>query len=99
MAVQSDAVTESVRRAVAEFNQGEERPLSDTPATVLLGPEGAVDSLGLVRLVMTVERQVEDDFGVAGVAHRREGDVAAQQSVSQHRIAHRIRRHCLNAPL
>jgi acyl carrier protein len=65
MAVQSDAVTESVRRAVAEFNQGEERPLSDAPATVLLGPAGAVDSLGLVRLVMTVERQVEDDFGVA----------------------------------
>jgi len=65
MSVQSDAVTESVRRAVAEFNQGEERPLSDAPTTVLLGPEGAVDSLGLVRLVMTVERQVEDDFGVA----------------------------------
>jgi len=31
---------------------------------VLLGPAGAVDSLGLVRLVMIVERQVEDDFGV-----------------------------------
>ena len=59
------AVRQSISRAVAEYNQGEARPVSDTPTTVLLGPEGAVDSLGLVRLVMTVERQVEDDFGVA----------------------------------
>jgi acyl carrier protein len=64
MSVQLDAVQQSVRRAVAEFNHGEERPLSDAPETVLLGPSGAVDSLGLVRLVMTVERQVEDDFSV-----------------------------------
>jgi len=32
--------------------------------TILLGEGGAVDSLGLVRLIMTVERQLEDDLGV-----------------------------------
>jgi acyl carrier protein len=65
MSATPEAVRKSVERALAEFNAGEEKPVPAAPATVLLGPQGAVDSLGLVRLVMIVERQVEDDFGTA----------------------------------
>jgi acyl carrier protein len=65
MPVTLEAVQKSVKQAIAEYNAGEERPVPDTPSTVLLGPAGAVDSLGLVRLVLAVERQVADDFGVA----------------------------------
>src|SRR5690349_19590907 len=65
MSVTLEAVQQSVQRALADYNAGEDRPVPGAPDTVLLGPQGAVDSLGLVRLVMTVERQVEDDFGVA----------------------------------
>ena len=65
MPVTLEAVQQSVKRALADYNAGEERAVPDAPSTVLLGPGGAVDSLGLVRLVLAVERQVEDDFGVA----------------------------------
>jgi acyl carrier protein len=57
-------VTTSVRKAIAAYNQAEDVKVPESPDTVLLGEGGAVDSLGLVRLVMTVERQIQDDFGV-----------------------------------
>ena len=57
--------TESVYRAIDEFNHSEERGVQKTRDAVLLGAGGAVDSLGLVRLIMTVEQQVQDDFGAA----------------------------------
>ena len=60
-----DDVAKSVHRAIEVFNATEERHVPVTDETVLLGDGGAVDSLGLVRLIMTVERQVEDDLGVA----------------------------------
>ena len=65
MAVATEAVTKSVFAALAAFNQSEAAKLPVSADTVLLGAGGAVDSLGLVRLVMGVERQLEDDFGVA----------------------------------
>ena len=57
-------VGQSVLAALAEYNEAENAQVTPEADTVLLGPGGAVDSLGLVRLVMIVERQVEDDFGV-----------------------------------
>jgi acyl carrier protein len=57
-------VARSVFAALAEFNESENAQVAPAADTVLLGPGGAVDSLGLVRLVMIVERRVEDDFGV-----------------------------------
>ncbi len=60
----AEDVTRSVFAALAEFNASEDAKVEPAAGTVLLGPDGAVDSLGLVRLVMMVERRVEDDLGV-----------------------------------
>lgn len=65
MAVSAQDVTRSVFAALGAFNESEDQKVVASPDTVLLGSGGAVDSLGLVRLMMGVERQVEDDFGVA----------------------------------
>ncbi len=65
MAPTPEEARESVLRAIDEYNSAESRPIPRSLDTVLLGAGGAVDSLGLVRLVMTVERRVEDDFGLA----------------------------------
>src|SRR5580765_7700890 len=59
-----EMVTTSVRRAIENFNTSESQKVPLAGSTVLLGAGGAVDSLGLVRLVLTVERQIRDDFGV-----------------------------------
>jgi len=61
----SDAVRRSVFAAIEEFNASEGARVPASEDTVLLGEGGAVDSLGLVRLVMAVEQKVEDDFGKA----------------------------------
>jgi acyl carrier protein len=42
-----------------------DRQLIKAPETRLLGSETAVDSMRLVSLIVTVEREVEDAFGVA----------------------------------
>ena len=65
MAASPADVTRSVFAALTEFNQAEGTKVPVAEGTVLLGEGGAVDSLGLVRLVMAVERKVEDDFGRA----------------------------------
>ena len=64
MAASAADVTRSVFAALAEYNASEPTQVRPEADTVLLGPEGAVDSLGLVRLVMLVERRAQDDFGV-----------------------------------
>ncbi len=64
MAATPEQIRECVLRAIDEYNASEERPIPRSLDTVLLGAGGAVDSLGLVRLVMAVERRVEDDLGV-----------------------------------
>ncbi len=63
-AITAEAIAESVFRAIVAHNASEGTAIPAAADTALLGEGGAVDSLGLVRLVMTVERQVEDDFGV-----------------------------------
>ena len=65
MSDRREQVTQSVRRAIEAYNASETRAVGIADGTVLLGDGGAVDSLGLVRLVMTVERQLEDDLGLA----------------------------------
>ena len=62
MPVSASEVQKSVAAAIAAFNASEHGSIPASPETVLLGAGGAVDSLGLVRLVMAIERQVEDDF-------------------------------------
>lgn len=52
-----------VLRAIDAYNAAEPIAIPRDVDTVLLGPGGVVDSLGLVRLVLTVERQIERDAG------------------------------------
>jgi D-alanine--poly(phosphoribitol) ligase subunit 2 len=59
-----ETVARSVRRAIEDFNTSESARVDPSPDTVLLGDGGAIDSLGLVRLILTVERQIRDDFGI-----------------------------------
>ena len=42
-----------------------DRRLIKTPETRLLGPQSVLDSMHLVSLIVTTEREVEDAFGVA----------------------------------
>ena len=60
----AEAIARSVFRAIESHNAAEGSSIPAREDTLLLGEGGSVDSLGLVRLIMTVERQVEDDFGV-----------------------------------
>src|SRR6266704_737679 len=60
--VSVEQVRSSVYAAIESFNADEVQQVARQDDCVLLGPGGAVDSLGLVRLVMVVERRIEDDF-------------------------------------
>lgn len=57
-------VSRAVLEAIAEFNAAEGANVPAREDTVLLGEGGALDSLGLVRLVMAIEQKLEDAFGV-----------------------------------
>ncbi len=57
--------TPSILKAIQAFNAAEGSEIPGAPDTVLLGQGGVVDSLGLVRLIIMVERQVEEDFDLA----------------------------------
>jgi acyl carrier protein len=57
----------AIYRAVDWIN-GElplDRQLIKAPETRLLGSESVLDSMHLVNLIVTIEREVEDTFGVA----------------------------------
>ena len=60
-------IVAAIYRAVDWIN-GElppDRQLIKAPETRLLGSQSALDSMHLVSLVITIEREVEDAFGVA----------------------------------
>jgi acyl carrier protein len=57
-------VSHAVLEALTEFNQAEGTNVPVAADTVLMGEGGALDSLGLVRLVMAIEQKLEDVFGV-----------------------------------
>ena len=60
-------IVAAIYRAVDWIN-GElpaDRQLIKAPETQLLGSESVLDSMQLVSLIVTVEREVEDAFGVA----------------------------------
>ena len=64
MAVSAADVSRAVLEAIAEFNASEGARVPAQADTVLMGEGGALDSLGLVRLVMAIEQKLEDAFGV-----------------------------------
>ena len=53
--------------ALDEFNQEleEEERLEKSTDTLLFGDAGKLDSLGLVSLVVQIEQEIEDEFGVS----------------------------------
>jgi|SRR4030095_9166407 acyl carrier protein len=60
-------IVAAIYRAVDWIN-GElpsDRQLIKAPETRLLGSQSVLDSMGLVSLIVTIEREVEDGFGVA----------------------------------
>lgn len=65
MPASRDQVRDAVFRAIEDFNTTDRAAVPREVETVLLGVGGAVDSLGLVRLVLTVERRVQADLGIA----------------------------------
>jgi acyl carrier protein len=61
-----ETVLAAIYRAVDWINAElpPERQLSKTPDTRLLGSQSALDSLHLVSLLITIEREVQDAIGV-----------------------------------
>jgi acyl carrier protein len=57
----------AIYRAVDWINEGlpPNQQLVKAPQTRLLGPQSALDSIQLVSLIVTTEREIEDAFGVA----------------------------------
>lgn len=63
----SENIIAAIYRAVDWIN-GElppDRQLIKAPETPLLGSESVLDSMHLVSLIVAIEREVEDGFGVA----------------------------------
>ena len=58
-------VMEIVISAIDDFNKAHppDQQIPMSPETVLFGYEGALDSLGLVNLVMTIEQAVVEHLG------------------------------------
>ena len=56
---------ESVYRAIDDINelQPSEAQIEKSPETSLFGEGSVLDSLGLVGLIVTVEENLQDDFG------------------------------------
>ncbi len=60
-------VIASIYQAIDEFNAlaPASRQLEKSPATVLFGEGGRLDSLGLVSLILDVEGRIQADFDAA----------------------------------
>ncbi len=58
---------EAVYAALDQLNRQRpsDRRLPRDPATLLIGPDGRLDSLGLVTFIVALEQQIEDRFGRA----------------------------------
>ena len=61
---ESQKYVEIIYAAIEEHNDlhPEEPCLEKSPGTVLFGKGGKLDSLGLVRLIITIEEKVEEEF-------------------------------------
>lgn len=75
-----ERVLETIYAAIDDNNrQFPEYQVAKAEDTVLFGEGGALDSLGLVHLIVGVEQRVEEDFGAA-VALADERAMAQEQS-------------------
>lgn len=60
-------IIEAIYRATRIMNEelGTDKQLVLAPETRLFGSQGVLDSLQLVSLILSIEREIEDDFGTA----------------------------------
>lgn len=58
-------IADAVHDQVMEDLPLEEVPAQITEQTVLFGPGGVLDSLGLVATLLNIEQRVQTDFGVS----------------------------------
>ena len=65
MTPQVRSVTDVIFSAVDEYNEQAtaSHKLEKATGTVLMGPDGALDSLELVRLIISVEQAVAEELG------------------------------------
>ena len=64
---EDEKLSKAIFRAVHDFNQNlsaEER-LEESIDTALFGESGKLDSLGLVNLIVLIEQEIEDEYGVS----------------------------------
>jgi acyl carrier protein len=64
---ESETILAAIYRAIDWINEElpADRKLTKAPDTQLLGPESGLDSMRLVTLIVTTEREIEQTFGVA----------------------------------
>jgi len=67
-----------------------DRQLRKTPETRLLGAQSGLDSLHLVSLLITIEREIEDTIGVGLNVGRRTGTVDERKSLSNNPVAREL---------
>lgn len=75
-----EQVTESLFKAIDQLNRElpQRQKLPKKADTVLFGESGALDSMGLVSLVIAAEQQIARDFGCAIT-------LADERAMSRHR--------------
>jgi acyl carrier protein len=63
----SETVLAAIYRAIDWINEElpVDRKIIKAPETRLLGPESVLDSMHLVTLIVTIEREIQEAFGVA----------------------------------
>jgi acyl carrier protein len=63
----NERVSAAIYKAVDAFNEqsGKNHQLKKSPATILFGKGGKLDSLALVTLISEVEEKVTDELGVS----------------------------------
>jgi acyl carrier protein len=59
-------IFETIYKAFDQVNETlpKDKHIEKSPETVLLGEEGAIDSLGLTMLIVAIEQKIEEEFGV-----------------------------------
>ena len=64
--IENQKIIDAAFRAVDELNLTlpPDEKVKKSLETLLSGPSGVLDSLGLVNLVVETEQQIEDEFGV-----------------------------------
>lgn len=62
----TERATQAIFKAIDALNQARapEARIEKSPVTALMGEADGLDSLGLVNLIVAVEEEIEEEFGV-----------------------------------